>query len=127
MGGLIITRVDTPQASADWSGVEARMSAEQVMCMASGSVGGVHKYYFFAQEVTTALFPSFPSSLSTRRSGAELDTMAQDRSSAHFVVEVVGETAKGRLTARFKTETERALPHFTRHFKLALSRALGLN
>lgn len=87
-------------ASADWSSVEARMSAEQVMCMASGSVGGVHKYYFFAQE---------------------------DRSSAYFVVEVVGETAKGRLTARFKTETERALPHFTRHFKLALSRALALN
>ena len=33
------------------------MSAEQVMCMASGSVGGVHKYYFFAQELATALFP----------------------------------------------------------------------
>jgi hypothetical protein len=55
-----------------------------------------------------------------------LARVAQDRSSAHFVVEVVGETAKGRLVARFKTETERALPHFTRHFKLALARALSL-
>jgi nitric oxide reductase large subunit len=62
MGGVIIMTHDTSQASADWSSVEARMSAEQVMCMASGSVGGVHKYYFFAQEVTTTL-PLF----STRR------------------------------------------------------------
>lgn len=69
------------------------------MCMASGCVGGVHKYYFFAQE---------------------------DQSAAFFLIEVVGEPAQGRLIARVKTETERALPRFLRLFKLALSRALSL-
>lgn len=87
------------QSAAEWSRVEEQMSSDRVMCMASGCVDGVHKYFFFAQE---------------------------DRSAAFFLVEVVGEPTKNRITARFKTETDRSLPHFLRHFKIALSRALSL-
>jgi len=83
--------------SADWSNIEARMSEQHIMCIASGSVGSLNKYYFFAQE---------------------------GQSSRYFLVEVLGDVGKGRLTARFKAEVEKDLPHFTRHFKLALSRAL---
>lgn len=87
------------QSQTEWSGVEERMSSNKIMCMASGCLGTVRKYYFFAQE---------------------------DSSGTFFLVEAVGEPAKGRLIARFKTEAENVLPHFLRHFKLSFSRALAL-